>query len=486
VNLTFGDPSSFSTWKFNNGLLSNESFVNEVESILDDFINNNLKSFSDYESLKFRIKKLAIEFETFQRLKRKYELIRLQKLFGKDGSDSKDLFLQMVKYDLSTDDTLHPDILIKKLKSVRSDIDVCSLFPDKPDAERMGMFYDFYSKILKHDDVRCQGLAEYFEQLPIIEEKAQEDLSSPISVEEIEKAIPRLNLNSSPGLDGLSSEFFMKCRERFAKILLWLWMKCVESSKMPRSLRQGVICLIYKKGDPSSLKNWRPITLSNTDFKIFAIVLKFRFESVLTSIIGPWQTCGIPGRSIFNNLSCLRDNLLGVNGALLSLDQENAYPNVDHKYMIKVLEAFGFPQEFRNYVDIMYSSIFVHVNTGKGLTKLIPFEKGVKQGDPMASALYGLCLEPLLKRLSLRMLELAPSLFIYSPGTNLSVYADDTVPIISHMGQFRVVQEELKLYGNFSGGRASWEKCEIFPLGSWSQLDFPSHFKVSREGVKIL
>ena len=191
----------------------------------------------------------------------------------------------------------------------------------------------------------------------------------------------------------------------------------------PATLRAGIVSLIFKKGDPEDLSNWRPITMCNTDFEIFALIIKNRLATVLHELIGEYQTCGVAGRSIYDNLRFLRDNLEpGVEGALLKLDQESAFPNVDHGYLFAALGAFGFPSRFISLIHLLYKNVFVCVNFEGGLTNRIPFQKEVRQGDPMASSLCILCLEPCLRKLARRMREIAPSPFPSAPDTNLSTY----------------------------------------------------------------
>lgn len=42
---------------------------------------------------------------------------------------------------------------------------------------------------------------------------------------------------------------------------------------------KGIMKLLYKKGEREDIKNWRPITLLNTDYKIIANVLANRIQS---------------------------------------------------------------------------------------------------------------------------------------------------------------------------------------------------------------
>ena len=86
--------------------------------------------------------------------------------------------------------------------------------------------------------------------------------------------------------------------------------------------------------DPKCLKNWRPISLLNVDYKILSKALTTRLSRVLSSIIREDQTCSIPGRTIFDNLALFRDTLDYISvtdetGILVNLDQEKAFDRVD-------------------------------------------------------------------------------------------------------------------------------------------------------------
>jgi len=68
------------------------------------------------------------------------------------------------------------------------------------------------------------------------------------------------------------------------------------------SQRRGILRLLFKKDDPLSLKNWRPISPLNLEYKIATKALSNRIRKVLPNILSEDQNCSIPGRSIFENL----------------------------------------------------------------------------------------------------------------------------------------------------------------------------------------
>ena len=59
--------------------------------------------------------------------------------------------------------------------------------------------------------------------------------------------------------------------------------------------------LLFKKGDPLLLANWRPLSLINTNAKLFTKLLANRFNSVLPGLVNPCQTGFLPNRLISDN-----------------------------------------------------------------------------------------------------------------------------------------------------------------------------------------
>ena len=71
-------------------------------------------------------------------------------------------------------------------------------------------------------------------------------------------------------------------------------------------MKGSVTRLIDKKrGDIKNLKNWRPISLVNVDYKIISKVLTSRLAKILESTVNPDQTCSVPERSIFSNVTLM-------------------------------------------------------------------------------------------------------------------------------------------------------------------------------------
>jgi hypothetical protein len=86
-------------------------------------------------------------------------------------------------------------------------------------------------------------------------------------------------------------------------IILGAWKHSLNTGNLPPSHLESVITLLPKEGnDIKDIKNWRPITLSNSDSKILTKAISLRTSKVLDSIIDTSQTAYVPGRSVADNL----------------------------------------------------------------------------------------------------------------------------------------------------------------------------------------
>ena len=96
-------------------------------------------------------------------------------------------------------------------------------------------------------------------------------LNEPISKEEIWKTIVSCGNDKAPETDGLSKEFYTVFWNEIHELLLDSYNHSLKSGKMSLNQRQGIITLIPKSGkDNRYLKNWRPLTLANQDYKFFS------------------------------------------------------------------------------------------------------------------------------------------------------------------------------------------------------------------------
>ena len=105
------------------------------------------------------------------------------------------------------------------------------------------------------------------------------------------------------GEDGLLPSFFLRHWELLEEGLRLAFQEMMDSGVMPESLSEGLIFLIPKEGgDLELIRQWRPITILNSVYKIIAKTLSLRLQPMLDSLIHPTQTGFVKDRSILDNI----------------------------------------------------------------------------------------------------------------------------------------------------------------------------------------
>ena len=113
------------------------------------------------------------------------------------------------------------------------------------------------------------------------------------------------------------------------------WFLCSPSFFYPR-LNHTYLCLIPKVSHQESVHQYRPISLSNTVYKLVAKILVTRIRPFLRNLINPFQSSFVPGRRGTDNVILLQETIHSFNlksggrgYMIIKLDLEKAYDRLD-------------------------------------------------------------------------------------------------------------------------------------------------------------
>uniref|UniRef100_A0A3B4W8S0 Reverse transcriptase domain-containing protein n=1 Tax=Seriola lalandi dorsalis TaxID=1841481 RepID=A0A3B4W8S0_SERLL len=278
-----------------------------------------------------------------------------------------------------------------------------SVVSDSAGIRRLAASYytDLYKSEFTSNSSLCSS---FFTGLPQVEAKDNDKLESLLTLPELSAALMSLHSGRAPGLDGLPVDFYKAFWSVLGEDLLEVISASLETGRLPLSCRRAVITLLPKKGDLQELKNWRPVSLLCTDYKILSKVLAARLRGVMAAVVHTDQTYCVPGRLISDNVTLIRDVLevsgsLAVDTGLISIDQEKAFDRVEHQYLWQVLAAFGFSPGFIAKIQVLYGDIASVLKMNGGLSAPFGVQRGVRQGCPLSGMLYSLAIEPLLHKL---------------------------------------------------------------------------------------
>jgi len=188
----------------------------------------------------------------------------------------------------------------------------------------------------------------------------------------------------APGSDGLPMESYVKFWDVLGQDLVCVLSSCYRDGTLSLSQRSGVISLSFKKGDRFDIRNWRPISLLNVDYKFAARVKAGRLLKVIHLVVDKDQ------RDVVDYTS-----LSSVPAAILSLDQEKAFDRVEWSFMRQTLQSMGIGDSFISWVDLFYHTVRSFVNVNGYLSQPFFLSRGVRQGCPLSPLLYVLVSEVL-------------------------------------------------------------------------------------------
>ena len=204
------------------------------------------------------------------------------------------------------------------------------------------------------------------------------------------------------------------------------------------------------------------------DLKIISKVLATRFKKVISSLISSNQIEYVNARFISEGGRLISDVLeicdtLKIEGFLLTVDIEKAFDSVDHSFLLKVLQKFGFGKDFIRWISIILKKQESCVINGGTTTNYVKLERGTRQGDPISADLFILVLEIVFLMIKnndrVKGLELFNDTFLYT------TYADDTTFFLKNKGSVLEVMNTFQMFTEYSGLRLNTTKCEIAGLG---------------------
>ena len=230
--------------------------------------------------------------------------------------------------------------------------------------------------------------------IPQLNVEEQESLEKDLTFEELKDALTSFTDNKSTGEDGFTKEFYEAFFDLLWKDLLNSYNDAFNKGSLSVSQKRGTITLI-PKGDEnlSDLKNWRPISLLNIDYKILSKVLAKRMEQHLPKLIHSDQTGFVNGRYIGQNIRLLSDIMefsdsKNFQGILLFVDFEKAFDTLEWSFISKTLEVFNFGNKFKKWFTVLYNGVQSSVVNGGFMTNYFEITRGVRQGCPLSPSLF--------------------------------------------------------------------------------------------------
>ena len=199
-------------------------------------------------------------------------------------------------------------------------------------------------------------------------------------MEDIYTAINSFKEGKSPGHDGLTIEWYETVWYLIKHDFHQMVIEVLNNRKMSASQYRGIITLLYKNGDRNLLKNWRPITLLNVDYKIIAKCFASRLKNILPNIIHTDQKGYVQGRYISEANRHIQDVIRYVDdtddeGIIIFLDQTKAFDRVEWDWIDQCLQKMQFGVRFRSWIQMMLHGSKAVIKTNGYVSKFFSLSR---------------------------------------------------------------------------------------------------------------
>jgi hypothetical protein len=198
--------------------------------------------------------------EDFNNDKANGAILRSKAAWAEFGERNSKFFLNLEKRNYN----------MKCITKLLNEDDTEITLPDKILEYEETFYKNLYSAPIKNNNEKIeeQQAANYFkdETIPKIGEHEKATCESDITQHEISIALKDLQNGKSPGSDGFTPDFYKFFWPVIKNVVFQSIMQADKNKHLSIDQKRGVINLIPKKNkDPRLLKNWRPISLLNTD-----------------------------------------------------------------------------------------------------------------------------------------------------------------------------------------------------------------------------
>uniref|UniRef100_A0A7I4XRF4 Reverse transcriptase domain-containing protein n=1 Tax=Haemonchus contortus TaxID=6289 RepID=A0A7I4XRF4_HAECO len=254
------------------------------------------------------------------------------------------------------------------------------------------VIYDFYS-----------DLSDSHVYLPTHHLRQDEYIAPSVLPSEIRHAITSMKNCTAPGPDRIKPEHLKSIPPVIIKTLARLFTRYLSECNVPTSWKTSKTVLLYKKGDPDDIGNYRPICVLSVIYKLFTRVILNRIGRILDEG-QPCEQAGFRrGFSTIDHIHTLT-RLIEVSQeykmplCLTFIDLKKAFDTVETEAVIEALCNQGVPTQYIRMLRELYDSFTTRISPFYKEV-IVNVKRGVRQGDTISSKLFSAALENITRHL---------------------------------------------------------------------------------------
>ena len=199
--------------------------------------------------------------------------------------------------------------------------------------------------------------------------------SDPFDLEELHAVLKRCKVNKQPGPDCIVAELYKWLNRENRLFLLEILNQWWAGTQVPPELLLARVVPIYKKGDIDDPSNYRPISLLNSMYKIYASLIRNRIQRAVECKVTSTQYGFRPNRSTAHATYLIRrlqdwSEQKNASFYLALIDWEKAFDKVQHSKLVDSMSRLGFSDHFIDSIRSIYQSPTFYVQDAYGRSQI--------------------------------------------------------------------------------------------------------------------
>ena len=300
-----------------------------------------------------------------------------------------------------------------------------------------------------------------------------------ITEDEVYKKLCNLNVNKSPGPDGVHPKILKVLAPVISGFICTVFNESIQSGTLPESWKSAHISAIHKKGNKMSAENYRPISLTSVVCKILESIIRDKIMEYLVSncLLSNKQFGFIPKRSavlqllkVFDDISDKIDKGLQVD--VIYTDLSKAFDTVPHRCLLHKLSKYGISPVLLKWVEGFLCNRVQSVVIGGDKSGWSDVLSGVPQGSVLGPLLFIIYINDIVENLN-------SDVFLYADDAKIYTTVNHSFDLQKDLSGIAAWIEKWRLFLNIL-------KCKVLHINKKDGASCCSYFIDGSDGRTIL
>jgi hypothetical protein len=287
-----------------------------------------------------------------------------------------------------------------------------------------------------------------------------------VETTEVEAILKNLDPTKAQGPDGIPTRVLKECSNELAPPVTKIINQSLNENTVPDEWKMANVVPIFKKGDKSSVKNYRPVSLLPILSKVMERCVYNKIINIVMPKLTKVQHGFLKGRSTIGQLLTVFSNINAIlerksPADVIYFDLSKAFDSVPHNGLLHKLRAFGVGGQLIKWLESYLANRLQRVVLGGDSSEWLTVSSGVPQGSILGPLLFLIYINDL------------PDILHHD--TICAIFADDTkiYRAINSEADRNLLQNDVNAisqWGHSWGLTFNPKKCQYITIGKVNPL----------------